>query len=282
MNDSGVGIRVMEAAFDWRGALREHRLRRHLSQPDVARRSGLSVSAIKAYENGSRHPTREALDAIIDALGLTHDEGNPIRIGAGYAIDWYGVLHGRYISDFSDLARQADASPWPVFITNQGSYIRHYNRAFEIVLDVDVKREFPDPATRSILGGSTISRFVRCIENYDEAMSFFIGLIKGDPRREQNLERPAPWLQDIVNRLVQGNPADLRRLIGIWEKAEPIPHKIRHQYNIVWRYKGGDLLLRFIGRHTVCDIWNELNWQEWVPADAETWAALERLGAGRA
>jgi transcriptional regulator with XRE-family HTH domain len=275
MTDEGSGQHDFQAVFDWRGALRAHRLRLRLSQPEVARRSGLSVSAIKAYESGRRHPTREALDAILDAMGLAHDEGNPIRAGAGFAIDWSGVLHRRYISDFEDLARQADASPWPVFITNQGSYIRHWNKAFEVVLDVDVRREYPDPATRSILGGSTISRFIRCIESYEETMSFFIGLIKGDPRREQNLERPAPWLQDIVSRLVQGDPADLRRLIDIWQRAEPIPHKIRHQYNIVWRYRGGDPLMRFIGRHTVCDIWNELNWQEWVPADADTWAALE-------
>lgn len=280
VSGEGSGIGDLEQRFDWRRALREHRKRLGLSQPEVARRSGLSVSAVKAYEAGDRRPTREALDAILDAMGLAHDDANPIRAGAGFAIDWYGVLHERYISDLEDLARQADASPWPVYITNQGSYVRHWNRAFEVVLDVDVKREYPDPDTRNILGAATISRFVRCIDNYEEAMSFFIGLIKGDPRREQNLERPAPWYQDIVTRLVQdGDPSDLRRLLDIWERAEPIPHKIRHQYNLVWRYKGGDQLLRFIGRHTVCDIWNELNWQEWVPADTETWSALNQLMA---
>lgn len=281
MVTEGSEPRQIESSFDWRQVLREHRLRLRLSQPEVARRSGLSVSAVKAYETGARHPTRSALDAILDAMGLAHDEANPIRGGAGYAIDWYGVLHQRYISDFEDLTRQADASPWPVFITNQGSYVRHWNQAFEAVLDVDVNREFPDPATRNILGGATISRFIGCLESYEETMSFFIGLIKGDPRREQNLERPAPWLQDVVGRLVQGDPADLRRLIDIWERAQPIPHKIRHQYNVVWRYRGGDRLLRFLGRHTVCDIWNELNWQEWVPADDATWSAVQELISDR-
>lgn len=268
--------------FDWRGALRQHRKQRRLTLPEVARRSGLSRSAVKAYESGDRRPSAEALDAIIEAMGLTHDEANPIRAGAGFAIDWYGVLHRRYISDFGELQRQADASPWPVFITNQGSYVLHANRTFELVWDVDIAREFPDPLDRSLLSGATISRFTRCIENYDEAMSFFIGLIKGDPRRDQNLERPAPWYQDAVQRLLDNDPAELRRLLGVWEKAEAIPHKIRHQYNVVWRYRSKDPVLRFIGRHTVCDIWNELNWQEWVPADAETWQALERLRAGAA
>jgi transcriptional regulator with XRE-family HTH domain len=277
MPDEAAAPEDFEEQFDWRRAFRDHRVRRGISRPELARRSGLSVAAIKAYESGVRRPTREALDAILDAMGLPHDEANPIRAGAGYAIDWYGVLHQRYISDFEELARQADACPWPVYITNQGSYIKHWNRAFETVLDVDVRKEYPDPASRNVLGAATISRFIRCVENYDEAMSFFIGLIKGDPRRQQNLERPAPWYQDVVNQLVQGDPADLKRLLNIWEKAEPIPHKIRHQYRLVWRYKGGDVLLRFMGRHTVCDIWNELNWQEWVPADDETWRLLGEL-----
>lgn len=38
------------APHDWRAALRAQRTRRELSQPEVARRAGLSVSAVKAYE----------------------------------------------------------------------------------------------------------------------------------------------------------------------------------------------------------------------------------------
>jgi hypothetical protein len=53
---------------------------------------------------------------------------------------------------------------------------------------------------------------------------------------------------------------------------------------VVWRHRGVGPVLRFIGQLTVCDIWNELNWQEWVPADAETWAcmaSLNRRAGGR-
>ncbi len=273
----------LQEGFHWRAALRRHRTQRGLSQPEVARRSGLSLSAVKAYERGDRQPSRAALDAILDVIGLSLDDGNPIRVGAGFAIDWRGVLDRRYIADLADIKRQADASPWPVFITNQGSYVVHWNRAFELVWDVNVERDFPDPLTRSLLSGASIARFTRCIVNYEETMSFFLGLVKGDPRKEQELEQPAPWNYDAVQRLFEGDPGELRRLLDVWEAAEPVPHKIRHQYRVVWRHRGVGPVLRFIGQLAVCDIWNELNWQEWIPADGETWACMASLNrhAGR-
>jgi len=263
--------------FDWRAAIRARRLEGGLSLPEVARRSGLSLSTVKAYERGDRRPSRRGLDAIIEALGLGHDEANPVRAAAGFAIDWRGVLDRRYLVHLDTFTREAAETPWPVFITNQGSYVVYWNRAFEVVWDVDVEREFPDRRTRSLLAGASIARFTRCIVNYGEAMSFFLGLFKGDPRRRQDLERPAPWNRDQVRRLFEGDPGELRRLLDAWEQAEPIPHRMRHQYRIVWRHRGVGPDLRFIGQLTVCDIWNELNWQEWVPADSETAARLEAL-----
>lgn len=266
----------MEIDTDWRAALRAHRQRRRLTYAEVARRSGFSLSAVKAYESGTRNPSAQALDAIIGALGLTRDEANAIRAGAGFTADWQGALRGRYTADLLELTREADATPWPVFITNQGSYLVHVNPAFELVWDVDLDREFPDPLQRNLLAGASLPRFTRCIENYNEVMSFFIGLIKGDPRVVQDLERPAPWYENAAHRLLDGDPGELRRLLAIWESAKPIPHKIRHTYSVTWRWRG-ERRMRFLGRHTVCDIANELNWQEWVPADAPTWSAMASL-----
>jgi len=263
--------------FDWRAQLRLHRLQRRLSQAEVARRAGLSLSAVKAYERGDRRPSARALDELLEAIGITHDEANPIRAGAGYAIDWQGVLERRYVAEPAELRRQAEELPWPVFVTNQGSYVVHWNRAFERLWDVDVEQEFPDPLTRSLLGGACIARFARCIASYEETMAFFLGMIKGDPRVRQDLANPAPWNRDAVGHLADGDPGELRRLLDAWEQAVPIPHRIRHQYHVTWRYRGTGPVMRFIGLHTVADIWNELSWQEWVPADAESWAALASL-----
>lgn len=267
--------------YDWRAALRAHRAGRRISRAEVARRSGLSPSAVKAYERGDRRPSRAALDAILAAIGLSHDEANPIRIGAGFAIDVRGVIYRRYVTDLDDLHAQADATPWPVFITNQGGYFVHWNPALALLWDVDVERDFPDPLSRNLLSGASIARFTRCIVSYEETLGFFLGTIKGDPRSGRDLEQPAPWHHDALRRLVDGDPVELRRLLDLWERASPITHRIRHHYPVTWRYRGEGPVLRFRGQLTVCDIWDELNWQEWVPADAESHDHMAAIIAAR-
>lgn len=273
---------ALDEDYDWRAALRAHRVARRISRPEVARRSGLSLSTVKAYECGNRHPSRAALDAIVRALGLSHDEANPIRSGAGFAIDWRAVIGRRYIVDLDVLRAQADDTPWPVFITNQGSYVLHWNPAFALLWDVDVERDFPDPLTRNLLSGASIARFTRCIVSYDETMAFFLGMIKGDPRAASDFEHPAPWHHDAMAKVVEGDPSELRRLLDAWERTAPIQHQIRHHYPVAWRYHGDGPVLRFRGVLTPCDIWNELNWQEWVPADAETHARMAAIMSSQA
>lgn len=262
---------------EWRAALRRHRRERRLSLPEVARRSGLSLSAVKAYERGDRQPSRRALEAVLEAIGLPHDAANPIRAGAGFATAWHAILDRRYVADLGEFRRHADERPWPVFITNQGTYVVHWNRAFEALLDLDVAREFPDPLTRNLLSGAVLTRFAQCLVNYDEALEFLLGLVKGDPRERQDLDRPAAWNRDQMQRLSDADPGELRRLLDAWDRAVPVAHKVRHQYRIAWRHRGTGPVLRFIGQLTVCDLWNELSWLEWTPADAATWLGLEAL-----
>ncbi|MCH8814681.1 MAG: helix-turn-helix domain-containing protein [Chloroflexi bacterium] len=256
--------------LDWKRALREARRQRRISQTELARRSGLSLSAVKAYESGSRHPSQEALSCVIEALGLTHEEANPIRAGAGYAIDWNAILNQRYLSEPEKLGEQVQQYPWPVFVTNQRIDLICANRAFEKVWDVDLSSEFLEPGGRNLFSGATIPRFVRQMENWHELVALMIGLMKGDPRLEQNLESPAPWLQDTIRRFLEGDPAYVTRVLDLWEKTPPIPHKIRHRYDVRWRYRG-ERPMRFVGVLTVADIWNELSWNEWLPADGQTW-----------
>jgi len=165
---------------------------------------------------------------------------------------------------------------------NQGPYVVHWNRASELVWDVDVERDFPDPLSRNLLFGTTNARFTRCIVNYEETMSFYRGMIKGDPRREQDLERRAPWHLDAVQRLIEG--------------------RTRPSYGVCWTCGSGQSRSRTRSATSArwcgdigawarssassdssrsATTWNELNWQEWIPADGETWAALASLSARR-
>ena len=51
-------------------SLAERRREAGMTQADLAKACGLTVSAIKAYENGRRRPSIKAISALYRALGL--------------------------------------------------------------------------------------------------------------------------------------------------------------------------------------------------------------------
>jgi transcriptional regulator with XRE-family HTH domain len=270
-------VNEFRQALDWPIRLRDHRLRLGIAQTELARRTGLSLTAVKAYENGARHPSRDALDVIIAALGLPPEEANPIRAGAGYAINFTALFEGRYLFDLATAQDQLDRLPWPAFITNQATLVVAFNRPMAIVLDVEPETDFPDPSQRNLLGYANQPRFTDSLENFDEVVGMLIGLAKGDPRVQADPERPPPWSAGAVARFLQGDPAFIRRFLDLWEKAPPIPHRTRHVYDVRWRYRGRPPALRFIGSLSPADIWNELWWNEWIPADTDTANRLQEL-----
>jgi transcriptional regulator with XRE-family HTH domain len=270
----------MEAAiesdrFDWRARLRRLRMERGVSFADLARRSGLSLSAVKRYEGGSRNPSEASLNAIIDALGLPRESANEIRAGAGFAVDVRSLFGERYVTDPQTLEAQAGQLPWPVFVSNMSFDIVIANQPFQRLIGVDLDHEFTGTGERNLLAGAGFSRFATRAQNYEELVGFMIGLAKADPRFAQNPERPAPWLREAMSRFLDGNPIFIRRFLDLWESVEPVPHRTRHNYRVVWKADEGDLI-RFIGELTIGDIWNELSWNEWIPADVESWRALSR------
>ncbi len=264
-------------AFDWRTSLREHRKLRRLSQPEVARRSGLSVSAVKSYESGDRHPSPETLQAIIDAIGIPVEDANPILGGAGYAIDWQELLNARYEHRNLDaLAGEVERYAWPVFVTNQATDLMCANKAFRRVVSIDPHVQLPDKLEWNFLAQASNPAFASRLESWDESVSFMLGIAKADPRFAINLERPTPFLSEALRKFLNGDPRYIGRLLGLWEAAKPVPHTTRMRYPIRYRIETGDLL-SFICTMHVADIWQELSWHDWVPADAPTIVALESL-----
>lgn len=258
--------------FDWRAALQARRKELGLSRPALAKLAGLSPSGVKVIELGTRNPSESSLSSVIDALGMTREDANRIRAAAGFAVDWQTLFDGRYLFDEARAVELLSQLPWPAFITNQGLDLVAANRAFEKVWHVDLTL----PGDRNFLAGASNVHFTRYIENFDELVSFMLGLAKGDPRLAQDLEHPAPWLRNAVDRLLDGDAQYISRVSRIWDTAEPLPHRTRHQYNVRWRYLG-EHPMQFIGVLTICDVWNELSWNDWIPANAETWAALEEV-----
>jgi transcriptional regulator with XRE-family HTH domain len=269
-----MGIGQFHGEFDWPRRLRDFRRRRRVSQRELAHRSGVSLSAVRAYESGDRHPSREALIAIIDSLGMPVEQANPVLAGAGYAIDWQAILNERYEQrDVPWFAAQVQQYTWPVFVTNQSSDLIAANHPFRRLVGIPFDELLPRPEKWNFIATASDPEFAGRLENWDEAMRFMIGLGKADPRWQINPERQAPPVNDPFQRFLNGDPQYITRLLNLWQQSEPVAHTTRMTYAIRWRHPSGSVM-RFTATMHVADVWQELSWHDWIPQDAETMALL--------
>jgi transcriptional regulator with XRE-family HTH domain len=263
--------------FYWQRVIREHRRSKRLSQPELARRSGLSLSAVKAYESGARHPSRETLVAIIGALGLTAGEANPVLAGAGYATNWRAIFHQAYgPRDIQWFTEEVERSPWPVFVTNEASDMIAANRALRTLHDVPLDEQLPRPEKWNCLAMASQTWYAERLENWDEAMGFVLGMAKTDLRAQVNPERPPTWAAEPYKRFLQGDPALITRMLKLWEPADPVAHTTRMHYRVRWRLRDGGQL-RFSAMIHVADVWHVFAWHDWIPEDTETQRLLQEL-----
>lgn len=267
----------LEGGLDWRRTIREYRRDRGLSQPGVARRSGLSLSAVKAYESGARHPSREALTAIIDALGMTAAQASPVLAGAGYAANIRAIFHQAYGPwDIDWFTEEVEKSTWPVFVTNEASDLIAANRALRILHGIPLTERLPKPERWNALARASDPSYAERLENWDEVMSFMLGLGKADLRQQVNPERPPTWNVESYQRFLQGNPEYVARMLRLWDPAEPVPHTTRMHYRVRWRHEDGQLM-KFTGLMHVADVWQVFAWHDWIPEDAATLGGLDSL-----
>jgi hypothetical protein len=55
-----------------------------------------------------------------------------------------------------------------------------------------------------------------------------------------------------------------------------VPHRLRQRFRLDWLYQGKHRM-RFAGVLALANIHDELHWNEWAPADADTWRLLEEM-----
>jgi transcriptional regulator with XRE-family HTH domain len=268
----------LDDALDWRQALREQRKARGYTQTRLAREASLSLSALKQYETGQRHPSAEALDAIIAALGLTAEQSSAIRAGAGYAPDMKRIFYDRLGPyELADLEEQANRYAWPAFVTNISADILVANRRFFRVIGSELEQLFrANPAQRNLLGVASDPRFARRVLNWDESMRFLIGLVKGEERWQHNLERPMPMLEGPIRHFLEGDPELIRRTLSLYETASPVRHTTRLDSRFVWALEDGREVT-FKSLIHIADLYQELSWHDWFPETAADAAILESL-----
>jgi predicted ATPase/DNA-binding XRE family transcriptional regulator len=82
--------------------VKEARSRRGITQEELAQRAGLSVRGVRYLEQGLRRPYKDTIERIVDALGLSPEEGRELALAARPPA-----------AESSGAAAQRSASPVP-------------------------------------------------------------------------------------------------------------------------------------------------------------------------
>ena len=268
-------------AANWGKELSGFRRGLHLSRHELATLSNVSAPTIKAYETGSRHPTRPLLVALLDALKLERTARNRLLMAAGFAPDGWVIgpdgLQG-YMFDSREATEFVKTFRWPAFVMNDALEVVGVNALCEKLWGIDFEREFTTPLDRNMLRVASNPRFADKI-NWDEMVSVAIAVFKGHHRGAEDVEQGSPYFTELLGRFMEGDPKYVNRFFELWQSTAPRDPKVRWSYPVVWTEPGVGVL-RFEAVVNTASAPDGLAFNDWIPLDAETWEALGIL-AGR-
>lgn len=168
---------------------------------------------------------------------------------------------------------------WPAFVVDKFLGVVAANQAAQTLWGVDLDREFEDALDRNLLSVATNPRFADRIANWEEAVGHVVAARKAHDWAPEQLEAPSPYLAALLERLVQGDATYVARLMDLWQHAPSTwSQKMRWSYPIVWDEPGVGRLQFECLVATASEL-EGLAFNDWVPANAETWLALDRLAA---
>ena len=263
----------------WFQQLRRLRDQEHITRNELASRSGISLASIRAYETGSRHPSRASLSVLLDALEADAFARQEILVGAGYAPD--GRSPAEHLSDewfsLADASAEIAALPHPACVTTELFEVVAANPCIQRVWEVDLHRELNGPFERSFLSMLSTPRFADRLLNWSEALSVAVSVVKGhyggdaavDPTRH-------PYLAAAVQHLLNGSPEYVQKFLTLWMTVPGRMYRVRLSYPVVWNHSELGPL-RFLAVTGPANRQPSLWFNDWIPLDAETAAAVARL-----
>lgn len=270
-------VRGVPSSGDWRKRLRHERRQLGLTREQLAERCGLSKEAIRGYEDGRRRPKREHLAQVLNALKLDSIDRRQVMVDAGFAPDtrvdaelltenWHTVE-----SAIAECQRHA----WPAFVLDEIGDIAGANAAYEALTGLDLSRG--SRAERNAFALASMPSYADHLVNFDDSVSVILGVFKSSRLAPEDLRRPGPRFKDAIARFAAGDPKYVQRVGEIWERT-PIDwaRKEHWSYPVVWRHAPG-VIMRFESLVTTASIVDELLIIDWIPVDAKTWRALERI-----
>jgi transcriptional regulator with XRE-family HTH domain len=265
----------------WFRMLRAARSGLGVGQADLAARADISLASLKSYELGKRHPSRPYLIAILDALKLERSHRNAILGAAGYVSDSYEIgpwADARFMFTPEEATAYIATYRWPAFLANEMMEVVAANAVAQRLWRVDMRTEFLDPIERNLLSVASNPRFADRCANLTELLLVMASVFKGHHRGAEAPEQPSPYFAKVLERFLSGEPKYVEPFLQAFQEAVPRTPKIRWEYPVVWNDPDAGVM-RFTGMVNPANEPDGLAFNDWVPLDAATWQALERLAA---
>ncbi|TMB69402.1 MAG: helix-turn-helix transcriptional regulator [Chloroflexi bacterium] len=264
----------------WAAKLHDARLALGISQRDLAQRAGVSLGTVKAYEHGERHPSRDSLLAILNALALEQIARNEILTSAGFAPQGAPLapdVTPGYVFTLDEAARHIEEHPWPACVVNEVMEIVAANTVAQRLWDVDFARELTTPIERNFLSVASNPRFASKVPNWDEGVGVGVAILKGHHRDPQTSpEASTAYFAGVMEHFLQGDPQYIARFLKLWEEVPPRAPKVRWSFPVLWDEPG---LARMSFKVLISSASepDALAFNDWIPTDAATWEALTTI-----
>ncbi len=255
----------------WRELLTRQRRAKGKSRRRLAEDTGISVAALRSYEDGHRNPPREILSALLDALNLTRRERNIILMQAGFAAD--DTLDRPHYPGGSRLAEaiaHSEQCSWPVSITHEVGEIIWVNRLVAHLWEPAWcdEAERPERSTFNLLMHPV---FRQRLENWESFVIGAVAVVKGYRAETQTGSDEGA---DLIGHLAVP-PAGLPGWAQLWAETPAKRPTMRTSAPLVWRDPTlGRLQFEIV---TTGDELARFELHDWIPADAATVDALQCL-----
>jgi transcriptional regulator with XRE-family HTH domain len=260
---------TLQGMAEFAGALREWRLRRRVSQLELALRAGTTQRYVSFIERGRSAPGRAMVVRLAESLEIPLRERNALLLAAGYA-PAYPQTPLDDLGPVLDALRGIMAAhmPYPAVVIDRRSDLVASNDAFARLV-ADAAPELLEPpvnVARLVLHPRGLARR---IVNLDEWAWHVLDALGNQARRN-----PDKGLEALVDELAALVPARPRA---------PGPEHLGFSVPVRLRSEHGELRLLTTLTHfgTAVDVTvAELRMEAFLPADDATAAALDALARG--
>jgi len=252
-----------------------------MTRVELAEASRVSADTIRRWEEGRRNPTLPRLMRVLDALGCPEAEANAILQGLGFPrlpLRFTAATHPNYYFKVDELQAVVEQASWPEFVVNDNMEIVAANSTVQALwgADFDVEKERRRPYQMNLVGLASSPEFIAHILNWDEVVATIASALKWGAALA--VEHPHPYMSQVLAEFASGDPAYLKRLMDIFAETPAREPRCRWTYSVHWRDdEAGDM--RFVALVNTASEIDGLAFNDWIPADAETWSNVESIRA---